>query len=178
MTRRSVTVRVYREGDYFCFISDFQEDSIRVQGKVTKLLRVFVNFALHPDSMYVLFMQLWCFYTCMNILLLTQKVYEYMHWWHLRNTCLWINEKLLFNSAKTRKMAYEKSTHVYTNVGWVVNSEINNCMVCMVEFGIFTYQHHCKACGNVVSARNSNRYTHKSEILQTVFTMLIGMSEV
>ena len=44
-------VKVYREGEYFCFISDFQEDNIRVQGKVTKLLRVFVNFALLSESM-------------------------------------------------------------------------------------------------------------------------------
>eukprot|EP01036_Dinobryon_divergens_P023074 gene23074-31391_t len=50
----------------------------------------------------------------------------------------------------------ENNTHAYTNVGWIVNSEVGYCMVCMVQFGIFTYPHHCKACGNLVCQKCSN----------------------
>jgi len=50
----------------------------------------------------------------------------------------------------TSSAVLKTSQHLYSNVGWIINSEVSNCMVCTTEFGMFTYQHHCKACGNVV----------------------------
>jgi hypothetical protein len=38
----------------------------------------------------------------------------------------------------------------YTSVGWVLNCDATNCMICSVEFGILRGIHHCRACGNVI----------------------------
>jgi hypothetical protein len=38
----------------------------------------------------------------------------------------------------------------YCNVGWLLNDDITYCMLCKTPFGLLTYKHHCKACGNVV----------------------------
>ena len=59
-----------------------------------------------------------------------------------------------FFRTSSQRNELERSNHVYTNVGWIINSEVSHCMVCMTEFGMFTYAHHCKACGNVVCTRN------------------------
>ncbi len=63
------------------------------------------------------------------------------------------DEKIFVNGAEHRIKRVFVSTsdsEKYSGVGWVVNSEISYCMVCSVAFGMFTYQHHCRACGNVV----------------------------
>jgi hypothetical protein len=38
----------------------------------------------------------------------------------------------------------------YASVGWVLNCDAINCMICGVQFGILQGIHHCRACGNVV----------------------------
>ena len=38
----------------------------------------------------------------------------------------------------------------YTGLGWIINDDIDNCMLCNAEFGYTTYKHHCKGCGSVV----------------------------
>ena len=34
--------------------------------------------------------------------------------------------------------------------GWVLGDFISNCMICNGVFGVFNWQHHCRACGYVV----------------------------
>lgn len=63
------------------------------------------------------------------------------------------DEKIFVNGTEHRiKRVFVKTSDSgnYANVGWVVKSEISYCMLCSIAFGMFTYQHHCKACGNVV----------------------------
>mmetsp|Transcript_10010 Transcript_10010/g.15122 ORF Transcript_10010/g.15122 Transcript_10010/m.15122 type:complete len:607 (-) Transcript_10010:236-2056(-) len=38
----------------------------------------------------------------------------------------------------------------YSNVGWVLNEDISNCMVCAQAFSVFAYRLHCHACGNAI----------------------------
>lgn len=63
------------------------------------------------------------------------------------------DEKVYVNGVEHRiKRLFIQSSDsgLYAGVGWVLNTEMNFCMVCSVAFGMFTYQHHCKACGNIV----------------------------
>lgn len=54
---------------------------------------------------------------------------------------------------KTLHRIFAKSfeTHDYKDVGWILNDDIDMCMLCRkAAFGMFSYKHHCKACGNVM----------------------------
>ena len=35
-------------------------------------------------------------------------------------------------------------------VGWIVDGDIANCMICHAGFCIFRHRHHCRSCGNIV----------------------------
>ncbi len=35
-------------------------------------------------------------------------------------------------------------------VGWVMNDDIEHCMVCNRQFGLFLWKKHCRCCGNVI----------------------------
>lgn len=35
-------------------------------------------------------------------------------------------------------------------VGWIIDEDITECMVCALPFGLFRYKHHCRSCGNLV----------------------------
>lgn len=37
----------------------------------------------------------------------------------------------------------------YSNVGWVVNGDVEACMLCSTEFSFFNGRHHCRVCGCV-----------------------------
>lgn len=41
----------------------------------------------------------------------------------------------------------------YEDVGWLVNDEIDNCLVCGVAFGMFCYKYYCWACGNIICSK-------------------------
>ena len=38
----------------------------------------------------------------------------------------------------------------FDGVGWIINEDINFCMICARQFGLFLYRHHCRCCGNLV----------------------------
>ena len=38
----------------------------------------------------------------------------------------------------------------YVNVGWLLHTEIDYCLICCAEFGFFCHRHSCWACGNVL----------------------------
>jgi predicted RNA-binding Zn-ribbon protein involved in translation (DUF1610 family) len=45
----------------------------------------------------------------------------------------------------------------YSQVGWALSTEANNCMVCGSQFlGTTGVKHHCRACGNVVCDKCSS----------------------
>lgn len=52
----------------------------------------------------------------------------------------------------TRKIhrLYAKYENGFQGVGWIVDEDINTCMICDREFGFFLRKHHCRSCGNVV----------------------------
>lgn len=41
----------------------------------------------------------------------------------------------------------------YERVGWIVNEDVNQCMICCSKF--FNGKHHCAGCGNIVCERCS-----------------------
>lgn len=43
----------------------------------------------------------------------------------------------------------------YFNVGWILSNDLDNCMICNSEFGVFSPKYHCRACGNLVCAKCS-----------------------
>ena len=56
------------------------------------------------------------------------------------------NERLI-----RRVFVGTKDERIYDKVGWVVNDDISQCMVCSKSFGvIFSHKQHCHACGRVL----------------------------
>ncbi len=56
------------------------------------------------------------------------------------------------------KSAIQKQRVVYVKnssykVGWVLDSDVFNCMICLEAFGFMTRKHHCRACGLVLCAK-------------------------
>ena len=47
----------------------------------------------------------------------------------------------------------------YANVGWILDRGVNGCMMCAKPFGVFTFRHHCRSCGNVVCS-SCSPYRH------------------
>ncbi len=52
----------------------------------------------------------------------------------------------------------------YCDVGWVLNDDATHCMLCRSIFGMFSYKHHCKACGNVICQGCSSNAAYVFEI--------------
>lgn len=40
-------------------------------------------------------------------------------------------------------------TKEYSNVGWVVNEDVDACMLCASYFSFFNGRHHCRICGDL-----------------------------
>lgn len=38
----------------------------------------------------------------------------------------------------------------YRNVGWVLDDDLDACMLCGIEFGLFERRTHCRVCGDLV----------------------------
>ena len=38
----------------------------------------------------------------------------------------------------------------YTDVGWVIDGDVKRCMSCASSFGLFTWRHHCRLCGDAL----------------------------
>ena len=43
-----------------------------------------------------------------------------------------------------------KDSGDYMNIGFVLSNDVDNCMICNVEFSVLTHKHSCRSCGNVV----------------------------
>ena len=62
---------------------------------------------------------------------------------------------VLHNSdVSIHRVYFKNKTHDetlnYTDVGWVLNCDITNCMICDKTFWFFLARHHCRSCGNSV----------------------------
>jgi hypothetical protein len=51
---------------------------------------------------------------------------------------------------KVKRLYVRKAGHGVTGTGWIMNEDINNCMICGSAFGFFLYKHHCRSCGHIV----------------------------
>lgn len=40
--------------------------------------------------------------------------------------------------------------HGAYRIGWIIDDQIHNCMICDLTFSIVERRHHCRACGNVI----------------------------
>jgi hypothetical protein len=74
-----------------------------------------------------------------------------------RETCpervLFYEEETMFAAGQQRKLKrlyVRKPNEKHVGVGWVINEDINICMICARQFGFFLYRHHCRSCGNLV----------------------------
>lgn len=51
---------------------------------------------------------------------------------------------------KVRRLYVKPEHSDFVGVGWIINEDIMNCMVCGESFGMFRWPHHCRSCGNLV----------------------------
>jgi len=54
------------------------------------------------------------------------------------------------NRTKVHRVMLTGEGQHYTNVGWVVDGDAKKCMACASKFGMFTWRHHCRLCGDAV----------------------------
>lgn len=71
------------------------------------------------------------------------------------STVFYRDEKIIINGEErtVRRLFVQKDGSTdgsRTVVGWVINEDINECMICAIPFGMFRYRHHCRSCGNLV----------------------------
>jgi hypothetical protein len=59
---------------------------------------------------------------------------------------------------------YERHGDSFGGVGWIVNDDIDECMVCGNEFYFFRRKHHCRSCGNLVCDSCSPHYVVVEEL--------------
>jgi hypothetical protein len=50
------------------------------------------------------------------------------------------------------RRAYVKCPNAldYRYVGWVFDDDVQNCMICGVDFSFLLRRHHCRVCGNII----------------------------
>lgn len=42
-------------------------------------------------------------------------------------------------------------------VGWMLNHDVDHCVICNAYFGMLVWPHHCRGCGNIVCGSCSNQ---------------------
>lgn len=45
---------------------------------------------------------------------------------------------------------YVTYSNGFRGVGWIIDSDIDCCIICNNEFGFFLRKHHCRSCGNII----------------------------
>lgn len=60
-------------------------------------------------------------------------------------------EAIIAGEKKTIRRLFAQSLESdFGGVGWVINEDIKDCMICHTPFGVFRWPHHCRSCGNLV----------------------------
>lgn len=75
-------------------------------------------------------------------------------------------EKVIFNGTPReirRLFVKAPDSGDYCNTGWILLNDVDNCMICNKEFGVFRGKMHCRSCGNVIC---SDCAPEKAEILE------------
>jgi hypothetical protein len=54
----------------------------------------------------------------------------------------------------------------YTDVGWVLDEDSQNCMICSKEFWFLVSKHHCRICGNLICSSCSDSEVLVKELPQ------------
>ena len=73
------------------------------------------------------------------------------------------NEQFIIGGEKVRVhrcFVETRDSGEYKNVGWVVDVGVSKCMMCARAFGMLTYRHHCRSCGNVI-CHSCSPYLHE-----------------
>ncbi len=56
----------------------------------------------------------------------------------------------------------------YRSTGWIVNENVQHCMICKLQFSfLFSFKHHCRACGNLVCHQCSDSMMIIEEIRES-----------
>jgi hypothetical protein len=62
-----------------------------------------------------------------------------------------IEEVMTFcGEERTVHRYYVSYSNGFRGVGWIIDSDIDSCIICNNEFGIFLRKHHCRSCGNIL----------------------------
>ena len=73
-----------------------------------------------------------------------------------------INEESARNNRN--KVHFSRSSTTYNHVGWILNEDLEICMLCKTSFSMFKTKHHCKACGNLVCQTCADQFVNIDEI--------------
>lgn len=73
-----------------------------------------------------------------------------------------LNEEVTKNS-RNQKSSGSKHTS-YSQVGWILNEDLEICMLCKNGFSMFKNKHHCKSCGNLICQTCSDQMVGIEEI--------------
>lgn len=60
------------------------------------------------------------------------------------------NVNIFGEQRSIRRLYVRQHGSLFEGVGWIVNEDIDFCMICTRKFGLFLYRHHCRSCGNIV----------------------------
>jgi len=49
-----------------------------------------------------------------------------------------------------RRLYCRLKDKAFCGVGWIINEDVSNCMICAAGFGYTLFRHHCRGCGNLI----------------------------
>ena len=65
-----------------------------------------------------------------------------------------------------RRLFGRNKKTLFDGVGWILNEDMNYCMICATEFSFFNGRHHCRACGNIICGTCSPQFIVIHELSQ------------
>ena len=71
-----------------------------------------------------------------------------------------VEQILIDRRVKTIRRVYALQHVNSYKVGWIVDSDVDCCMICLRKFSFFRFRHHCRACGILVCGSCSPFKTH------------------